>query len=124
MSGIYPNSKPSDKSESDITKVTEESKRIIADSNIVTYQHVELISKWINRLETTDKLTTSYEFKLLFRASLNDSNEILGGYNLLEWKSNGIYGNTKDSFIFSFSKDKISILYFKSCNEWEQFCNE
>ncbi|GET59831.1 carbohydrate-binding module family 13 protein [Rhizophagus irregularis DAOM 181602=DAOM 197198] len=108
----------------DITKVTEESKRIIADSNIVTYQHVELISKWINRLETTDKLTTSYEFKLFFRASLNDSNEILGGYNLLEWKSNGIYGNTKDSFIFSFSKDKISILYFKSCNEWEQFCNE
>jgi hypothetical protein len=64
-----PNSKPSDKSESDMTKVTEESKRIIADSNIVTYQHVELISKWINRLETTDKLTTSYEFKLFFRAS-------------------------------------------------------
>jgi hypothetical protein len=39
---------------------------------------------------------------------VNDNNEILGGYNPLEWKSNGIYGTTKDSFIFSFSKDKIS----------------
>src|SRR5439155_521856 len=75
------------------------------------------------RLEITDKV---YEFKLLFRGSrdglscrsfhsicdsqsrtvtivkVKGSGEILGGYNPLEWKSDGSYGNTKDSFIFSF----------------------
>ncbi|GES76323.1 carbohydrate-binding module family 13 protein [Rhizophagus clarus] len=106
------------------------------DSKIITFQHAELISKWINGLEITDKLTTSYEFKLLYRDSrdgsnkLNsrfikfhencknqprtvtiikvvDSNEILGGYNPLEWKSDDSYGITKDSFIFSFRNDNI-----------------
>ena len=84
------------------------------DSKIITYQHVELISKWINRLEITDKLNSPYEFKLLFRGScdglgysefhkicdnqsrtvtivkVKNSSEILGGY-------------TKDSFIFFFN---------------------
>ena len=39
---------------------------------------------------------------------VRDSNEILEGYNLIEWKSDfsgNSYGITKDSFIFSF-KDK------------------
>ena len=39
---------------------------------------------------------------------MKDSDEILGGYNPLIWKSDGSYGITKDSFIFSFkSKDDI-----------------
>src|SRR6266496_2670475 len=38
----------------------------IINSKIITFQHVELISKWIDRLEITDKLTTSYGFKLLY----------------------------------------------------------
>jgi hypothetical protein len=103
------------------------------DSKIISYQHVELISKWINRLEFTDELSSSYqsyEFKLLFRGSrdgltkkdfhricdnnsrtvtivkVKDSNEILGGYNPLEWKSKGGYGTTEDSFIFSFNDNK------------------
>ena len=33
------------------------------------------------------------------------SNEILGGYNPIAWRSNFTYGTTKDSFIFSFKKD-------------------
>jgi hypothetical protein len=106
------------------------------DSKIITFQHVEIISKWINRLKITDKLTTSYEFKLLYRDSrdrsskfnsrfikfrencknqshtvtlikVKDSNEILGGYNPLEWKFDHSHGVTKDSFIFSFSNDSI-----------------
>ncbi|RIA82451.1 hypothetical protein C1645_835329 [Glomus cerebriforme] len=36
------------------------------------------------------------------------SNEILGGYNPIIWKSDCCFGTTKDSFIFSF-KDKDSI---------------
>jgi hypothetical protein len=106
------------------------------DSKIITFQHAELISKWIDRLEITDKLTTSYDFKLLYRDSrdgssglvsrfkkfheicidqphtvtfvkIKDSNEILGGYNPIGWNCDGNYGITKDSFIFSFSNDDI-----------------
>ncbi|GBC27885.2 carbohydrate-binding module family 13 protein [Rhizophagus irregularis DAOM 181602=DAOM 197198] len=101
------------------------------DSKIITSQHAELILKWVNRLEITDKLTSSYEFKLLFRASrdghtpekfhdicdnksrtvtiikVEDSTEILGGYNPIEWGPNVYYRTTKDSFIFSFTNDRI-----------------
>ncbi len=102
------------------------------DSKIITFQHAELISKWIDRLEITEKLTPSYEFKLLYRHSrdgsggnhkfceicknqsrtviiikVKDSNEILGGYNPIEWKFDGSYDITKDSFIFSFNDNNV-----------------
>jgi hypothetical protein len=106
------------------------SKRI--DSRIITTQHAVLISKWINRLEITDKMKNSYEFKLILRGSrdgfspskfheicdnqsrtitvikLKDSNEILGGYNPINWKSDIGFSTTEDSFIFSF-KNKNDI---------------
>jgi hypothetical protein len=103
------------------------------DSNIITLQHAELISKWIVGLEITDKSTTPYEFKLLYRDSrdglsgsnrfdrfceacknqsrtvliikMKHSDEIIGGYNPIEWKFNDSYGITKDSFIFAFGGD-------------------
>ncbi len=125
-----PDSRPSDnKPRSQMTKEIE--KRNV-DSKIITYQHAELISKWIKRLEITDKLTSLYEFKLLFRGSrdgltsfkfhricdnisptvtivkVKNSNEILGGYNPIGWKSDGSYGSTKDSFIFSFNNFNIN----------------
>ncbi|PKB93584.1 hypothetical protein RhiirA5_440891, partial [Rhizophagus irregularis] len=34
---------------------------------------------------------------------VKDRNEILGGYNPIEWKSDYSCGSTKDSFIFSFN---------------------
>jgi hypothetical protein len=121
-----PNSKPNNES---IPHMIRETKLRAVDSKIITYQHAELILKWINRLEITDKLTTNYKFKLLFRGSrdgftsgklheicdgefhtvtivkVNGSNEILGGYNPIEWKSYRFYGTTKDSFIFSFNNN-------------------
>jgi hypothetical protein len=123
-----PDSKPINKSKPHITK---EIKLRTVDSIIITPQHAELILKWVNKLEITDELTSSYEFKLLFRASRDgrsygkfhetcdnkshtvtivkvmSSSEILGGYNPLEWKSNGSYGTTTDSFIFSFNNNRI-----------------
>ncbi|CAB4426083.1 unnamed protein product [Rhizophagus irregularis] len=98
------------------------SKNIV--SKIITFQHLKLISKWIDRLEITEKFATSYEFKLLYRDSrdgsskLNngydklrkicknqsrtivvikakDSNKILGGYNPIEWKFDNHYGTLK-----------------------------
>ncbi|EXX76959.1 uncharacterized protein OCT59_020972 [Rhizophagus irregularis] len=116
------------------------------DSNIITFQHAELISKWIEKLNITDKLNTSYKFKLILRGSrdgfvsnkfheicdgqsrtvtvikVKNSNEILGGYNPIEWKHDErIYGITKDSFIFSFNienhilsrvKDERSAIFY------------
>jgi hypothetical protein len=120
-----PNSKPNDE------RMVKEIKPKTVDSKIITYNHVELILKWINRLEITDTLTSQYEFKLLFRRSrdgfttynfhemcdeksctviivkVNGCDEILGGYNPVEWKSNSSYRTTRDSFIFSFDNGTI-----------------
>ncbi|RGB43436.1 hypothetical protein C1646_680965, partial [Rhizophagus diaphanus] len=101
-------------------------KEFNVDSEIITSQHAELISKWIDKLEITDDIRNMYEFKLLLRGSrdgftsktfheicdnqsrtvtiikVKGSKEILGGYNPIEWKSDNSYGITSDSFIFSF----------------------
>jgi hypothetical protein len=124
---IQPNNKPEPKT------ITKEISSKSIDSRIVSLQHVELISKWIDKLEITDKIKNLYEFKLILRGSrdgfssrkfheicdnqshtitiikVRDSNEILGGYNPIIWKSDSRYGNTKDSFIFSFKKNKENI---------------
>ncbi|PKY26140.1 hypothetical protein RhiirB3_530037 [Rhizophagus irregularis] len=36
---------------------------------------------------------------------VKDGSEILGGYNPVEWRSDGSYGTTKDSIVFSFNND-------------------
>ncbi|UZO02755.1 uncharacterized protein OCT59_021234 [Rhizophagus irregularis] len=117
-----------------IESLTIKSKNI--DSKIISFQHVELISKWIDRLGSKDKLTSSYKFVLLYRDTrdgsdgmfdrfrnfheicdnksrtltiikLKDSEEIIGGYNPIKWKSDDSHGITKDSFIFSLSNDNF-----------------
>jgi hypothetical protein len=59
-------SKPSDSKE---TKEVRPTNPTNIDSEIITTQHVELISKWIDRLEITDMIKNSYEFKLILRGS-------------------------------------------------------
>uniref|UniRef100_U9USS2 Kelch-like protein 17 n=1 Tax=Rhizophagus irregularis (strain DAOM 181602 / DAOM 197198 / MUCL 43194) TaxID=747089 RepID=U9USS2_RHIID len=129
------------------------------DSKIITFQHAELILKWINTnnssmftsifskwiyntedTNTTMNINTDMNtninastntnmFKLLLRGTrdgftpekfhkicnnkshtvtiikVKGSNEILGGYNPNTWKSNDMYDDTKDSFIFSFKNN-------------------
>src|SRR4051812_19001802 len=41
---------------------------------------------------------------------VKDSDEILGGYNPIEWRSDNLYGVTKESFIFSFENEDNHIL--------------
>ncbi|GBC26793.2 carbohydrate-binding module family 13 protein [Rhizophagus irregularis DAOM 181602=DAOM 197198] len=121
---LHPDSKPIDK-----LKHYNSNKLKYIDSKIITFQHIELISKWIDKLDIKDKLTSSYEFKLILRGSrdgltsnkfheicdnqsntltvikVKGSDEILGGYNPVEWKFQDYkssYNITKDSFIFSF----------------------
>ncbi|RGB43455.1 hypothetical protein C1646_518763 [Rhizophagus diaphanus] len=121
------------------------------DSKIITTQHAELISKWIDRLENTDEIENVYKFKLLLRGSrdgftvkkfheicdnqlrtitvikLDNSNEILGGYNPIEWESNyyGNFGTTNDSFIFSFknSDDIKSHILSRVKNDQYAICH-
>ncbi|UZO02724.1 uncharacterized protein OCT59_021203 [Rhizophagus irregularis] len=116
------------------------------DSEIITFQHSKLISKWIDRLESTNEIKNSHEFKLIFRAScdgfnpkkfhyvcdnqsrtvtiikVKDSNEILGGYNPLKWKSDNSFGITKDSFIFSFRNSNY--ILSRVINEREAMKND
>ena len=63
-----PSSKLSDNSKPHMTKEKEINLKTV-DSKIITYKHVELISKWIDKLKITDNLKNSYKFKLLFRGS-------------------------------------------------------
>ncbi|CAB4427309.1 unnamed protein product [Rhizophagus irregularis] len=114
-------------------KITKEIRPVSSiDSKIITIQHAELISRWIDKLRVTDKTKNVYEFNLILRGirdgfspskfheicdnkyhtisiiKVKDSDEILGGYNPETWKSNFSDRNTNDSFIFSF-RNKESI---------------
>jgi hypothetical protein len=128
---------PSKKSKQQSIKETKKAGLKNINSKIITTQHAELISKWIDRLEITDELKNLYEFKLIFRGSRDGftperfheicdnksrtvtvmkvkyNNEILGGYNPIKWESrkcekyDSEYSRTKDSFIFPFNKKDI-----------------
>ncbi|GES96360.1 carbohydrate-binding module family 13 protein [Rhizophagus clarus] len=118
------NTRPNNTKRSTSTTRSTNATRI--DSNIITKEHVRLISTWINR----SNVNASYEFRLLHRGSrdgfdrkvfhnlcdhqsstvtvikVKGSSEILGGYNPIEWKSDSKYATSYDSFIFSFNKNQ------------------
>ncbi|GBC07370.1 hypothetical protein RclHR1_07410006 [Rhizophagus clarus] len=101
------------------------------DSIIINSKHFALFSNWIERKNHSyyHESNSPYDFKLLFRASrdgntpadfhtkcddkgativiikIPNSEQILGGYNPLEWNSSiiGPWKCTKNSFIFSFT---------------------
>ncbi|RHZ51836.1 hypothetical protein Glove_469g39 [Diversispora epigaea] len=100
--------------------------RIPFPSNIITNEHALEISSWIDKKETPSIENNPYEFKLLVRGSrdgfdvktiynicdkvsktiiilkIKGTEEILGGYNPLEWdKNKNRYKKTEDSFVFS-----------------------
>ncbi|RGB29940.1 hypothetical protein C1646_712489 [Rhizophagus diaphanus] len=82
---------------------------IVVDSNIITLQQADLISKWIDRKDISNNQNSTYEFKLILRGTrdgfstnkfheicddqprtvtimkVKDTNEILGGYNPIKW---------------------------------------
>ncbi|RHZ72858.1 hypothetical protein Glove_236g48 [Diversispora epigaea] len=99
---------------------------ILLFSNIITDEHALEISSWINEKEIPFIENNPCEFKLLVRGSrdgfdirtiynvcdkvsktiivlkVKDTEEILGGYNPLEWENNNDHWKkTKDSFVFS-----------------------
>ncbi|RGB29248.1 hypothetical protein C1646_766830 [Rhizophagus diaphanus] len=100
------------------------------DSQIINLKDAKLISKWIKFMKQ-QKQGIVYDFNLLVRGSrdgfnkstfhercdnegptvtiarVKNSNEILGGFNPLNWESNREYRETKESFIFSLDKDNL-----------------
>ncbi|RIA95151.1 hypothetical protein C1645_758327 [Glomus cerebriforme] len=96
------------------------------NSELITSEYANLIASWIGRKDYFDFMDCPYDFKLLFRASVDGftpinfhkicdnrpstlvvikirgTGEIIGGYNPIRWKPlKGSWGNTEDSFIFS-----------------------
>ncbi|CAB4412185.1 unnamed protein product [Rhizophagus irregularis] len=114
-------------------KIDENIEEVIC-SLIVNSGIISTISRWIDKIVINDNNFNEsylpYKFELLLRGSQdgftpkkfhelcdNKSNtvtfikikgteEIIGGYNPLEWKSFISWGETKDSFIFSFENNK------------------
>ncbi|RIA97522.1 hypothetical protein C1645_813929 [Glomus cerebriforme] len=97
------------------------------DSIIISREHIPLFASWIDGKERKNIRNIPYEFKLLYRDSrdgntaatfhakcdnkganivvvkIKNKNQIIGGYNPLEWNSSNTYKATYDSFIFSFT---------------------
>ncbi|EXX54143.1 hypothetical protein RirG_237420 [Rhizophagus irregularis DAOM 197198w] len=123
-----PDSEPADNILLPRNIVTDE----IIDSNIVNLNIVSIISRWIDKVDLNYKfshlreLYFPYKFKLLLSGNrdgltpskfhelcdgkpntitfikIKDSEEIIGGYNPIKWESSYTWGETKNSFIFSF----------------------
>jgi hypothetical protein len=110
-------------------KITNETTNEVNCSRIVNSGIFSTISRWIDKVVINDNNFNEYlpyKFELLLRGSrdgftpkkfhelcdnksntvtfikVKGSEEIIGGYNPLEWKSSASYGTTNDSFIFSF----------------------
>src|SRR6266536_4663985 len=98
-------------------------------STIIKSQHLNIFANWIDKKEILDYNKVEripYIFKLIYRASRDgytaaafhekcdnkgativivkdtNSEQIIGGYNPLQWDSSNSYKSTNDSFIFLF----------------------
>ncbi|RIA94052.1 hypothetical protein C1645_818605 [Glomus cerebriforme] len=102
------------------------------DSIIIYSRHLAIFACWIDRKKKTyyNVRNLPYKFRLLYRATrdgfsseafhekcddkgmtisvakIKDSDQIIGGYNPLEWESKDNYKSTTSSFIFSFKDGK------------------
>ncbi|CAB4387539.1 unnamed protein product [Rhizophagus irregularis] len=108
--------------------------KCVYDSVIVGNKHFAIFSSWIEKKNESyyDVKNVPYNFNLLYRASrdgntiatfhakcdnkgativivkIANSEQIVGGYNLLYGDSNSAWKSTRDSFIFSFAnKDNL-----------------
>ncbi|RIB09364.1 hypothetical protein C2G38_2251429 [Gigaspora rosea] len=102
-------------------------------SSVINDEHFAEISSWIDRRESMYDVTKiPYKFNLLLRGSrdgftretfhrlcdnipgtvvvikVNNTNEILGGYNPLVWNKQGKYFATTNSLIFSLKTQNLS----------------
>ncbi|GBC01424.1 hypothetical protein RclHR1_04190008 [Rhizophagus clarus] len=100
------------------------------NNQLINRKHLIIIENWIKWKDNTIGKKYFYNFKLLYRASrdgntslafhakcdnkeativiakITNSEQIVGGYNPLQWDSKNNYKPTKDSFIFYFKNRK------------------
>jgi hypothetical protein len=102
------------------------------ESTLIESKYVPIFTSWIDRKESShyNKKDIPYEFKLLYRSSrdgfdnatfhrncdnkgatifvakMRGSTQLIGGYNPLNWHSNGVWQSTSDSFLFNFTDGK------------------
>ena len=121
---------------------------------IIKSQHLNIFANWIEKKEILDYNKVgniSYGFKLLYRASkdgntvaafhekcdnkgativiakVTNSEQIIGGYNPLQWDSSNSYKSTNDSFIFSFTdRNNIQTEKVGYCNnnQYSVYCGK
>jgi hypothetical protein len=96
------------------------------NSVIIDFRHFALFASWIDKKNNNYLRNIPYNFNLLYRASrdgdtinkfhektdnkganivvakIKNTNQIIGGYNPLDWNAIGTWKSTTDSFIFSF----------------------
>ncbi|POG72351.1 hypothetical protein GLOIN_2v1773702 [Rhizophagus irregularis DAOM 181602=DAOM 197198] len=131
-SHLNPDSEPNDNISLPRNIYSDENHGII-DSTIVNLNIVSIISRWIDKVDVNHKVShlrefyLPYKFKLLLRGSrdgftpkkfhtlcdnksntvtfikVKETQKIIGGYNPLKWESSETWGETKDSFIFTFN---------------------
>ncbi|RIA82620.1 hypothetical protein C1645_809559 [Glomus cerebriforme] len=104
--------------------------RLCTHSTTIKCQHLNIFANWIEKKEILHYNNVGYipyKFNLLYRASrdgntsakfhekcdnkgatitvakITNSEQIIGGYNPLQWDSSGSWKSTTDSFIFSFT---------------------
>ncbi|RGB42269.1 hypothetical protein C1646_751167 [Rhizophagus diaphanus] len=100
------------------------------DSVIVDFQHFALFASWIDRKNDNYLRNIPYNFNLIYRSTRDDNtiakfhektdnkganivvakikntNQIIGGYNPLDWSGHAVFKFTADSFIFLFKDYK------------------
>src|SRR6266498_4268011 len=125
-------------------------RRSKCDSMLVKSQHFAIFSSWIDK---KDKLhynvnNMPYSFNLLYRASkdgitafhekcdnkgativivkIQNSEQIVGGYNSLVWDSSSQYKSARDSFIFSFvnrTNVQTAKVGYSKGNQYSVYCD-
>ena len=101
-------------------------------STLIEPNHIPLFASWINKKDSShyNKENIPYDFKLLYRSSrdgiktktfhrncdykgatiyiakIENSTQLIGGYNPLDWDSVSHWKSTSDSFLFSFTNGK------------------
>ncbi|RGB28187.1 hypothetical protein C1646_819282 [Rhizophagus diaphanus] len=126
-----------------ITKVNSANSDPMIDSKIINPEHASLLVDFIKKIKE-DAFSTSYDFNLLIRgtdngnngfkestfyesceekgptitfARVKNTNEILGGFNTLKWKSYGTTICGKENFIFSLDKNDLKSLIVSKVND-------
>ncbi|GES99164.1 BTB/POZ protein [Rhizophagus clarus] len=122
---IVPNMKPKD----NLPPSRKPNLKYQLDSTLIESNHIPIFSSWIDKKDSShyNKKYIPYDFKLLYRSSrdgndtdsfhrncdnkgatiwiakIKNSEQLIGGYNPLDWDVSYTWKTTADSFLFNFT---------------------